>query len=251
MDFSLALGSPPPLSALIAAGPVALFLDFDGTLVELASGPNAIEPIGDLSKRLDALALRLGGRLAIVSGRGIADIESHIGDVAVAIAGSHGSDIRSAGGVALGAGPAVLPKAIEQALRDFAFSEGVNYEHKPHGGALHYRANPDCGPAVHAFAQNLADEHGWAVQNGKCVAELVAKNVSKGSAVTALMNTPPFAGSRPIFIGDDVTDEAGFRACHDLDGVGILVGNIGERRDKTDAAHHLNSVAAVHAWLEL
>lgn len=251
MQSSLVLGSPPPLSDLIDAGNAALFLDFDGTLVALASGPDAIHPLADLSDRLAALAQRLDGRLALVSGRGIADIEGHIGALNVAIAGSHGSDIRRADGAQLGRGPTPLPTEIEQGLRQFAGEVGADYEHKPHGGALHYRSNRELGPKVHAFAQALAADHGWAVQTGKCVAELVAKDANKGGAVTLLMDTPIFAGSRPIFIGDDVTDEAGFRACRGLGGDGILVGGSAETRENTDANHHLTNVAAVHAWLEL
>lgn len=247
MDPRIALGSPPPLPALREAGDVALFLDFDGTLVELASGPDAIAPLEGMDERLARLSDRLGGRCAIVSGRAISDIERHIGTLPIASAGSHGSDIRLANGEAIGEGAASLPKVIEDSLRAFAAREGLDYEHKPHGGALHYRGAPASGPKAHAFADELAAEHGWAVQSGKCVAELVAKGANKGGAVLALMQTAPFAGARPIFLGDDLTDEAGFDACNGLGGAGVLVGS---KRD-TSAHYQLPDVKSVHQWLEL
>ncbi|MHA7818776.1 MAG: trehalose-phosphatase [Erythrobacter sp.] len=241
------LGAPPPLATMLSNGRVALFLDFDGTLVELAPGPEAIAPLPDLGARLATLAGRLGGACALVSGRAIADLESHVGPLPIAAAGSHGADIRCANGELLGEGAQGLPDAIEAKLRAFAKAEDLDYEHKPHGGALHYRRNPDHGPRAHAFAQELAAEHGWAAQSGKCVVELVASDANKGGAVGTLMGVTPFMGGRPVFIGDDLTDEAGFRACKELGGAGILVG---ERRDSC-ADHALSNVAAVHDWLEL
>jgi trehalose 6-phosphate phosphatase len=136
---------------------------------------------------------------------------------------------------------------IEERLRSFAAQEGLDYEHKPHGGALHYRSAPDLGPKALAFASLLAAEHGWTVQSGKCVVELVAKGANKGSAVHALMQTAPFVGARPFFLGDDLTDEAGFGACAELGGAGVLVGSPRE----TAARYQLPDVASVHQWLEL
>ncbi|EAQ29872.1 trehalose-6-phosphate phosphatase [Erythrobacter sp. NAP1] len=247
MQSALAPGAPPSLATLLEGQDIALFLDFDGTLVELAEGPDAIAPVPDLADRLANLAHRLGGRCAIVSGRGIDDIERHTGPLSLAMAGSHGSDIRGADGAALGSGPAEIPASIEQRLREFAASEGLDYEHKPHGGALHYRRNPHKGPSAHQFAEALAAEHGWAAQGGKCVVELVAGDANKGAAVCALMQTEAFSGARPFFIGDDLTDEAGFRACDGMGGAGILVGE----REETRAKYRLNTVSMVHSWLEL
>jgi trehalose 6-phosphate phosphatase len=227
--------------------PLALFLDFDGTLVELAASPDAIEPRAGLGQALGKLAGRLEGRCAIVSGRAIADLENHVGALAVAVAGSHGSDVRNAAREPLGAGPAGLPDAAERALRKFATAEGLNFEEKPHGGALHYRTAPEKEEATRAFARDLAEEHGWAVQHGKCVVELVSHGANKGGAVTCFMSAPPFEGAVPVFVGDDLTDEAGFRVCRELGGTAILVG---EERE-SQAEHRLPDVAAVHRWLEL
>lgn len=240
-----ALSAPPALGSLSERA--ALFLDFDGTLVDLASGPDAIVPAQGLSQRLKALADRLDGRCALVSGRAIDDIERHIGTVEVAIAGSHGTDIRSASGEALGEGAKSLPAEIETALRTFAMDYGVDYEHKTHGGALHYRSNPARGEQAVAFAKELADKHGWKAQSGKCVVEIVANGGDKGGAVKTFMTTDVFRGTRPFFIGDDLTDEAGFAACEKLGGAGILVGE----RSETGAQYHLPDVSSVHQWLEI
>lgn len=240
-------GHPPSLKDLLEEGPVALFLDFDGTLVELAPGPDDIEPVSGLARSLRELDRRLGHRCAVVSGRGLSDIEKHIGPLPLAGAGSHGSDMRRRDGSALGDAAKGLPAAIEQSLRAYAADNGINYEEKPHGGALHYRSNPDAGPEAESFAKDLAEQHGWAAQSGKCVIEIVAKSANKGAAVHAFMGEAPFAGSRPFFIGDDLTDEAGFGACAAHGGAGIIVG----MREQTTARHILADVRAVHEWLEL
>ena len=156
-------GPPPALRSLLAEERIALFLDFDGTLVPLAPGPDVIRPLPDLGKRLARLAARVEGRCALISGRAITDIESHIGPVSFAAAGSHGADIRDGMGSVLGDAAQGLPREIEQKLRDFAAREGIDYEHKPHGGALHYRSHPDAGEAARQFARTLAQEGGWAV----------------------------------------------------------------------------------------
>ena len=239
--------APPPLASLLGDGRVALFLDFDGTLVELAPGPDAISPLADMGKRLELLSARLGGACAVVSGRAISDIERHIGALAIPAAGSHGSDIRFPDGARHGNSAQGLPAAIEASLRSFADEHDLDYEHKPHGGALHYRRNPEHGSKAVAFAQDLAQQHGWAAQSGKCVVELVANDANKGSAVETLMAVAPFAGAVPFFIGDDLTDEAGFRACQDAGGAGILVGD----RQGSCAQYAITDVAGVHQWLEL
>lgn len=247
MDPALAKRSPPRLADLLDEGPAAIFLDFDGTLVEIAPGPDAIVPRAGLADALRGLSARLGGRLAVISGRAIADMERHVGRLEIAAAGSHGTDIRTASGETLGERPAGLSESISTALRGFAEREGLSYEAKPHGGALHYRAAPDGGEAANAFAKALADEHGWQVQGGKDVVELVAQGASKGRAVDLFMACAPFAGTRPFFIGDDLTDEAGFRACEAHGGAGIIVGT----REPTAASYRLEGVADVYSWLDL
>ncbi|KEO91143.1 hypothetical protein EH31_00330 [Erythrobacter longus] len=247
MHSTLAQSAPPALTSIAKGKELALFLDFDGTLVEIADGPDEIAPIAGLADRLARLADRFDGRCALVSGRGIDNIEHHLGTVSIAIAGSHGSDIRFASGKGMGQGARSLPSEIEAELRAFSHEHGVEYEHKSHGGALHYRRNPEMGERAVTFAKELAAKHGWKAQGGKCVIEILEKGSDKGSAVRSFMKDAPFAGSCPIFIGDDLTDEAGFAACQELGGVGILVG----KRADTCAGYRLADVSSVHNWLEI
>lgn len=247
MVSSANLPAPPPLEHLLSTGRPALFLDFDGTLVELAPTPDSIRPLGDLSHRLGALAERLEHRLALVSGRALADIERHIGPLPIAGAGSHGADVRAADGAALSLPAGEFPAAIEREMRTFAHEHAIDYEAKPHGGALHYRSRPALEALVHDFAQLLAARHGWKAQAGKCVVELVKGDADKASAVHMFMKSPPFAGAYPVFVGDDLTDEAGFAACRAFGSHGILVGD----RAYTAAGYRLPDVASVHAWLGL
>ena len=241
------LPPPPDLDALLAEGPVAMFLDFDGTLVEIAPTPDAITVPDDLVARICALESRLGGRLALVSGRSIADLEKHTGALPLARAGSHGSDCRAAGGNSVGEPPADLSAEVRQAIAAFAEANSFAHEEKTHGAALHYRADPALEERGLQFAESMADQHGVIVKRGKCVIEFVASEASKASAVRAFMAQAPFAGARPVFIGDDVTDEDGMRAAAELGGFGIAVGE----RDSEAAQYGLASSAAVHHWLQL
>lgn len=241
------LPAPPPLGALRAQGSIALFVDFDGTLVELAETPEGIVVPDGLIGRLETLAALLDGALALVSGRALVDLERHCGEIPLARAGSHGIDRRHAHGGALGDAPEPMSGEVEQALGRFAEKAGIRLETKPHGGALHYRANPGAGEEALAYAQTLAVEHGFDVKHGKFVIELVRPGADKGGAVRAFMDHPPFAGRRPVFIGDDVTDEDGMAAAKKLGGFGILVGE----RESTGASYLLAGPQAVHDWLGL
>lgn len=242
------LPPPPPLERMIGAERIALFLDFDGTLVEIASEPDGIIVPPTLAEGLSNLAERLHGACAIVSGRALDDLSGHLGtNMTVARAGSHGADIRDAAGQWLRPAPAPMPNEVVTAMREHAAAEGLVFEAKPHGAALHYRSDPAKGPSAHAFAESLAREHGYATQSGKAVVELVNGGGDKGSAVRIFMSAPPFEGALPFFIGDDLTDEKGFAVCAELGGAGVIVGE----RSETLAHYALADVACVHEWLGL
>lgn len=244
MDQTSVLASPPPLADVERP---ALFLDFDGTLVGIADTPDAILVPSDLGARLGALAQQLDGRLALISGRGLDDLGRHLGSMTFARAGSHGMDRYGADGALRGAEPQVIPPEVNQALQDFADREGVLFEAKPHGGALHFRMKPESMEVVNRFAEELALAHGLSVKFGKQVCEVVHRGADKGSAVRAFMADPEFAGSTPVFVGDDVTDEDGFEAANGLGGFGIIVGD----RGPTLARYRLASVGDVYQWLAL
>ena len=237
--------SPPP--ALSRLAPAALFLDFDGTLVELADAPGAIAVPSGLKPLLDRLAERLEGRLAIVSGRAIDDLQGHLGASAALLSGSHGAELLYADGrrVPVSAPPG-LASAREAVRRFAAGADGLLVEDKPAGIALHYRLAPEREEAVGEFIEALAERSGLALQRGKMVAELRPVGTDKGAALRRLMAEPPFAGARPVFVGDDLTDEHAFEAAAALGGDGVLVGP----PRATAARWRLADVAAVTAWLE-
>ncbi|SHN58506.1 trehalose-phosphatase [Erythrobacter sanguineus] len=240
------LPAPPPLASLLEQGRVALFLDFDGTLVEIASGPDVIIVPERLAGGLQRLSDRLGGALALVTGRSIDNLHQFLGPLQLHLAGSHGGHVLAPDEAALREAEP-LPEPVTNALAGFAASFGLLFERKAHGGALHYRARPELEDETHSFAIGLAEAHGLATKAGKCVIELVWPGADKGGAVDLLIGQPPFAGAMPVFIGDDVTDEDGFAACARLGGFGIAVGE----RPSTAARYSLASVKDVHFWLDL
>ena len=236
---------PPPPSSLLEGA--SLFIDFDGTLVEIMEQPDAVTADDALRDLLGALCTVFSGRVAIVSGRSLGQLDEMLGPVAqtLALSGSHGIEHRWNGVTANPIRPATLDAATE-ALRDFiARHPGALIEPKSYGIALHYRQAPDIGPAAQAVAARLAEEHGLALEHGKMVVELRVAGGDKGVAVRRLMARPPMAGTRPLFIGDDLTDEGGFEAAQALGGAGILVGEY-----RTTAAEYgIPDVAAVRDWL--
>lgn len=246
MEKQAAQPSPPDLNSLLERGPVALFLDFDGTLVEIASGPDAIDVPADLPRRLETLAARLDGRLALVSGRSLDNLARFLGPLPLCRAGSHGAHVLAPDGTALREAQP-LPQAAREAIEHFTLDHGLLYERKPHGAAIHFRTHPELEGQAHSFANALAQKHTLATKRGKCVIELVQPGANKGGAVGLLMQHGPFPGATPVFIGDDVTDEDGFKACEMLGGFGILVGE----RAGSAARYRLSHVKDVHAWLKL
>lgn len=236
---------PPPSEEMIAG--IALFLDFDGTLVEIVDRPDAVKVDDRLRGLVAAVARRLEGRLAIVSGRTIDELVAFLGPLdGCAVAGSHGLEtLLHDGRRAAPDPPEALAELISATEAFAAPMPGVMVEPKPFGVAIHFRASPDAAAAVEAFAREIADDGIYALQHGKMVVELRAAGADKGDAVEALLAMAPMAGARPIFIGDDLTDEAGFRAARAAGGIGVLVGDRGD----TAATYRLPDVTAVHAWL--
>lgn len=236
---------PTPPSSLLEGA--SLFIDFDGTLVEIVDRPDAVIVDEGLRDLLASLRATLDGRVAIVSGRSLAQLDAMLGPIAQALAlsGSHGNEHRWNGVTAHPIRPATLDAATD-ALNAFAAAHpGTLVEIKSYSVALHYRLAPASGPSAQTVAARLADEHGLGLEHGKMVVELRVAGGDKGVAVQRLMARAPMAGSRPLFIGDDLTDEAGFKAARALGGVGILVG---EPR-RTAAEFWLRDVAAVRNWL--
>lgn len=234
---------PPPCSLLDGA---ALFLDFDGTLVELAGTPESIQVPLMLRPLLDRLGRKLHGRLAIVSGRSLADLDRHLPSAGIAFSGSHGLELKFADGTALPLSIPIGLDGIHDRVRRFAEeTNGLIAEEKPAGIALHYRLAPKEADRVARFMEGLARQSGFSVQHGAMVTELRPIGATKGDALKAFMTEPGFEGARPVFVGDDLTDEHGFAAAAELRGAGVLVGPM----RPTAARYRLPSVAAVAEWL--
>lgn len=245
MSTTGVLARPAPPATLLDGA--SLFLDFDGTLVDLQDRPDAVEVGVRLRALVARLVTRLEGRFALISGRDASFLRQRFDMPTLGVAGSHGLEIHMPDGRALSPGrPAALDKILAE-LRSFAGTRpGVLVEDKSLGSVLHYRQAPGMEAESHALARALAERHGLAIQTGKMMVEVRAPGADKGTAIATLMREPSMQGTRPVFIGDDDTDEPAFVAAQALDGEGILVG--AER--PTAARWRLAGVEQTLAWLE-
>jgi len=211
------------LAGLHLAPRDSLFLDFDGTLAEIGPDPDAILLPPATAEALAALAARLDGAVALLSGRDVRDLAGRVPDT-VWRAGSHGLEIVPPGG-ALPPPPDPLPDAVLAPLRAAARIPGVRLELKGPVAALHYRAAPRAEAACLAAAEAAAAAApGLLHQTGKMVVEVKPADAHKGRALHRLAVAPPFAGRRPLMLGDDATDEDAIEAAQDLGGIGVKVG---------------------------
>lgn len=239
---------PPPPD--LHVDEIAVFLDFDGTVVEIEREPDAVHVPRRLRETLEDLQKASGGALALVSGRSLDQLDRLFSPITLNAAGLHGLERRNLATQVVRAkpDPAVFDRA-RQRLQEFAdASPGVLLEDKGITLALHYRNAPDQEAAATTLARKIAAESNdrLTVLDGKMVVELRPPGLDKGEAIATFMREPPFAGRRPVFAGDDVTDEAGFATINDLGGISIRIG----RDDRTTAARFaLDDVTAMQAWL--
>ena len=241
---------PPAKSLPRPSRDWALFLDVDGTLIEIAPSPGEVHVDARTGDILARLHDGLGGALALVSGRPVATLDALFAPLKLAAAGLHGLERRGAdGAVVREAGLGAVMDEVRGAAADFAAATpGILVEDKGLTVALHYRGVPERETDALAFARDTVRrlDHGLVLQQGKMVVELRPAGPDKGDVVDAFMAAPPFAGRTPVFVGDDVTDEDGFAAVNRLGGHSIRVG-----RDGASAAGlRINSVAALGDWLE-
>jgi len=227
----------------------ALFLDVDGTLLELADHPDKVVVPTGLVALLRRLKKALGGALALISGRDLAALDVLLGDTSLDAAGCHGAEIRIDGGVAvLTDGDALIPDIAERLARRAEAFPRAMVEVKAHSIAFHYRPPAlDSHQAQQLVKQAVADDGGrFRLLEGKQVVEILPSGVGKGRAIAYFLEHPPYAGRTPVFIGDDVTDEEGFREVNDRNGLSIRVGDDG----KSAARYRASDVATATAWLD-
>lgn len=224
-----------------------LFLDVDGTLAELRPRPEQVSIDAQVLAALSSLHAA-GIPLAVVSGRRLADIDRLLAPLRLPAAGVHGAERRRPDGSLERVG---LDDGLFRAIRDelaegCAALPGLRLENKALAFALHFREAPALEPAARQLAEAVQRRYADALtlQPGKCVYELKPRGASKGEAIRAFLKEAPFAGRRPVFVGDDLTDEAGFQVVNRLDGCSIKVGD-----GQTEALQRLASVDAVRDWL--
>jgi trehalose 6-phosphate phosphatase len=228
---------------------LAVFTDFDGTLVEIADTPDAVEVPADLAGQLEHAIRDFDHAFAVITGREIADIDRFLSPLHLAVAGAHGAQRRRADGTML-----VLDEAISQAADAIAAAMApllTDYpdlilEPKDGAVALHFRQAPELEQeCLLAMQAAIADQPDFTLVPGKMVIEARPSGFDKGSALRAFMQEEPFAGRTPIFIGDDTTDEDAFRVAQELGGIGIKLG-----AGQTIARMRIADVASVHALLQ-
>lgn len=235
--------APPPLDCRAQA----LFLDLDGTLVDIAARPEDVVAGETLRRTLRALTQQMNGAVALLTGRTIESADTVLNGAIESIAGLHGYEQRYNGETTRAAGDLSGVQAALVTARSF-HQTGLlpaRIEDKRAGFALHYRDNPEAAPIIRNVADMIADRHGLTIIEGKMVTELTLGVRTKGDALKAFMHETPFRGRAPVAIGDDVTDEDAFAAARELGGFGILVG---AARD-TAATYTLKDAAAVAAWI--
>lgn len=235
-------------SPLQAATRYAFFFDVDGTLAAIKPRPDEVSIPAPVLEDLRRLAQRCEGAVALISGRPIDQLDELAAPLVLPMAGVHGAERRNHDGqvtrIALTSATAsALNHELTSAMAELP---GTTLESKGMAFALHYRQAPQHQQAVEQLAASLVDRFPELVQQpGKCVVELKPQGVNKGAAINEFMQQPPFAGRVPVFLGDDLTDEAGFTAVNALDGISIKVGT-----GTSEAQGHLSDVAAVYRWLE-
>lgn len=235
----------PPLQA---ATRYAFFFDVDGTLAAIKPRPEDVSVPASALDNIKRLAERCGGAVALISGRPVEQLDALASPLVLPMAGVHGAERRDSDGhiTRISLAPATVTALNRELTSAIAALPGTQLESKGMAFALHYRQAPHYQQAVEQLAASMVARFPELVQQpGKCVVELKPRGVNKGAAIEEFMRHPPFSGRVPVFLGDDLTDEAGFSVVNALGGLSIKVGS-----GSSCARGHLSDVAAVYRWLE-
>jgi len=223
----------------------ALFLDIDGTLLDIAPRPEDVAVPPTLVDDLGRLQHKLGGALAFISGRPILEADRLFAPLRLCGAGAHGAEWRLSPGGEVEAGPSLSHELRDELAAAFADLDGVIVEDKIYGVAVHYRRAPRKGGEAGRRVMALAEKRGKEIKiiHGRKVLEVVPSSNDKGTALERLMAVAPFKGRRPVFLGDDTTDLAAIAVCLKKGGLAARVGHGASRRNA------FASPATVRAWI--
>ena len=232
----------------LLTGEWALFLDIDGTLLEHAEHPDAVSVSDELRSLLQGLDHKLNGALAFITGRSVAAVDHLFQPLKLRAAGLYGLEHRLLpdDDVEVAGEPADIAALAEEIEAEFGRGQ-VYIERKGRVLAIHTRAAPHLLPrATQLVEQALASlPKGYRVVAGNAGVELLPLEAAKGAAIRRFMDIAPFTGRRPVFLGDDTSDENGFEAVNDAGGISIRV----KPPAHTTARYGLAGVAETLAWL--
>ena len=229
---------------------IAIFLDVDGTLLDLAPTPLEVSVPAGLRNALATLKSRLGGAIAFISGRPIAEIDRIFDPLRLSAVGGHGAEIRFQPGTEIQRSRiATLDKDLRDEFAQIVqLDPGILVEDKGFSIAIHYRLSPQFGGDVMKHVATICRHERCAsleVLPGKLVVEIKPNGYDKGSGLREMMSVAPFIGRKPIFIGDDITDDAAFAVLPDFGGIGFSVGGI-----VPGATFNFDGPQDVRLWLE-
>ncbi|MEX2495659.1 MAG: trehalose-phosphatase [Woeseia sp.] len=237
-----------PPSPDIANHHWAWFLDVDGTLLEIEKHPQLVTADNRLLYLLESLDKAYDGAVALISGRSLEQLDGIFNGLGIAAAASHGLEQRLRGGNVLLNGQDI-PSALAERVTAFAQQhEGLTIDRKPVSIGIHYRARPELEETVLAAMEEIRAEFASSAKlmRGKMVVEILPEGADKGSAIRSFMQDLPFKGRLPVFVGDDVTDEHGFKVVNELGGMSVRIGHSTD----TAAKWRLRNVTDLRTWLQ-
>lgn len=225
----------------------AWFLDVDGTLLEIERRPDLVLADPRLLQLLQRLHQAYDGAVALISGRSLPQLEAIFNPLTLAAGASHGLELKLPDGSVRSAEHAVPSHYMERVSAFAQRYDGLIFEQKPLSIGVHYRDRPELAQQLFALMEHICAElgAGFRLMHGKMVLELLPAAADKGRAIESFMELPLFTGRRPVFVGDDLTDEDGFAVVNALGGLSVRVGHAAN----SAARWQLSNVSELRAWL--